>query len=178
MTMNVLDAIRRKRAVRKYTEQPISDDVMEQILYAGRRAQSSKNSQPWQLVAIRDKETLAALATMGDFTAHLPHAALAIAILTPDPVASYWVMFDAGQSAAYMQLAALELGVGSCVTTLHRPGPSRELLGYPDNLYLTMLIAFGYPADLAALEAPPRTGGRKPLDETVSYERWGVHRED
>jgi nitroreductase len=81
-------------------------------------------------------------------------------------------MFDAGQAAAYMQLAALELGVGSCVTTLHRPEPSRALLGYPDHLHLRMLVAFGYPADPATLEAPPRPGGRRPGEEIVHFERW------
>ena len=170
--MNVIEAIRRKRAIRKYKDQPLPHEVIEQILYAGRRAQSSKNSQPWHFIAIQHRETLAALATMGDFTSHLPHAALAVAILTPDPAKYYWVMFDAGQAAAYMQLAALELGVGSCVTTLHRPEPSRELLGYPDDLHLTMLVAFGYPADPSVLEAPPRSGGRRPIEEVVRFERW------
>lgn len=170
--MNVLEAIRRKRAVRKYKDEPLASDVIEQILYAGRRAQSSKNSQPWHFIAIQKRETLAALAQMGDFTSHVPHAALAVAILTPDPSAYYWVMFDAGQAAAYMQLAALELGVGSCVTTLHRPEPSRELLGYPDDLHLRMLVAFGYPADPSVLEAPPRTGGRRSAEEIVHYEHW------
>ena len=170
--MNVREAIRRKRAVRKYRDEPLPEEVVEQILYAGRRAQSSKNSQPWHFIAVQNKDTLATLATMGDFASHLPHAGLAVLILTPDPVAHYWVMFDAGQSASYMQLAALELGVGSCVTTLHHPEPSRALLGYPDDLHLRMLIAFGYPAEAGALEAPPRTGGRRPLSETVHFERW------
>src|SRR5260370_21762635 len=111
---------------------------------------------------------------MGDFTRHLPHAALAVAILTPDPITSYAVMFDAGQAAAYMQLEAVELGVGSCITTLHRPEPSRQLLGYPEDLHLKMVLSFGYPDDPAAAFEPARTvGGRKPLDEVVHFERWG-----
>ena len=172
--MNVLEAIRRKRAVRKYKDEPLPREAIEQILYAGRRAQSSKNSQPWHFIAVQNRETLASLANMGDYTDHLPHAALAVLILTPDPQAYYWVMFDAGQSAAYMQLAALELGVGSCVTTLHRPEPSRELLGYPNDLHLRMLVAFGYPADPKALEAPPRQGGRRPIEEIAHFERWNA----
>ena len=105
--MNVLEAIRRKRAVRQYKEEPLSEEVVETILLAGRRAQSSKNSQPWSFIAIRDKETLVKLSQMGDFATHLPTAALAVAILTPDPAQRWSVMFDAGQAAAYMQLAAL-----------------------------------------------------------------------
>lgn len=170
--MNVIDAIRQKRAVRTYKDQPLSEEAIERILYAGRRAQSSKNSQPWHFVAIRNRDTLNTLADMGDYTGPLRNAAFAVAILTPDPVAYYWVMFDAGQSASYMQLAALEIGVGSCITTLHRPEPSREVLGYPDDLHLRMVLAFGYPDDEAALQAPPKSGGRKASDDLIHYERW------
>lgn len=170
--MNVIEAIRRKRAVRNYTDEPFSPEVVEQILYAGRRAQSSKNSQPWHFIAIQNKETLRALSAMGDYARHLPDAALAVVILTPDPVAYYWVMFDAGQAAANMQLAGVELGIGSCVTTLHRPEPSRELLGYPADLHLRMLVAFGYPADPTALEPASRPGGRRPVQEIVHFEHW------
>lgn len=170
--MNVLEAIRRKRAVRNYTSQPLPEEAVRQILYAGRRAQSSKNRQSWHFIAIRNRDTLQALSEMGDFATHLPHAALAVVILTPDPVASYWVMFDAGQAAAYMQLAALELGVGSGIITLHRPEPSRALLGYPDDLYATMVLAFGYPADPAALEPAAKPGGRLPLEEIAHFEHW------
>jgi nitroreductase len=170
--MNVIEAIRRKRAVRQYKDEPLPVEVVEEILWAGRRAQSSKNTQPWHFIAIRNRDTLAALATMGDYATHLPKAALGVAIVTPDPKAFYWVMFDAGQAAAYMQLAALELGVGSGIITLHRPEGSRELLGYPDDMYLTMVLAFGYPAEPAALAPASRPGGRRPLDEVVHFERW------
>src|SRR5947208_266340 len=98
--MDVIEAIRRKRAVRNYADKPLPQEVVEQILYAGRRAQSSKNSQPWHFIAIRKRETLVALSKMGDYASHLPNAALVVAILTPDPIASYSVMFDAGQAAA------------------------------------------------------------------------------
>jgi len=170
--MNVLDAIRRKRAVRQYRGEPLPPNVVEEILWAGRRSQSSKNSQPWHFVAIQDRETLKALSEMGDYAKWLPDVDLAVVILTPDPKAYYWVMFDAGQAAAYMQLAAVELGVGSCIATLHRPEGSRALLGYTDDLYLTMLVGFGYPADPSALEPASRPGGRKPLDELVHWEKW------
>ena len=85
--MEVIEAIRRKRAVRKYAPTPLPEEVVNQILYAGRRSQSSKNSQPWRFIAVRDKDSLAALSQFGDYAKHLPSAALAVAILTPDPKA-------------------------------------------------------------------------------------------
>lgn len=170
--MNVIDAIRRKRAVRQYTSQPLPDDVVENILYAARRAQSSKNSQPWRFIAIRDRQMLTELSKLGDFASHLPTAALAVAILIPDPSKNWWTAFDAGQAAAYMQLEGVEQGVGSCIVTLHRPEPAGALLGFPEDLRLHMLVAFGYPADPRALEPASRPGGRQPADEVVRYERW------
>jgi len=170
--MNVLEAIRNKRAVRKYLDKPLPDDAVQTILRAGRRAQSSKNTQPWHFIAIRNHDTLMALAEMGDFTGPLKGAAMAVAILTPDPQSSYAVMFDAGQSAAYMQLAALELGIGSCLVSLHRPEPSRQLLGYPEDLHLRFMITFGYPANPEDLEPAARPGGRAPLEKIAHFEHW------
>src|SRR5437868_6111830 len=170
--MDVLEAIRRKRAVRKYAPKPLPPEVVQQIVRAGRRAQSSKNSQPWHFIAVQDRETLAAISKLGDFATHVPHAALAVGILTPDPTMRWSVMFDAGQAAAYMQLAALELGVGSCLVTLHRPEPARELLGFPEDMHARMVVAFGYPANPADLEAATKLGGRRSVEETVHFERW------
>lgn len=170
--MNVMEAIRRKRAVRSYRPEPLPEDVVGQILYAGRRAQSSKNTQPWHFIAVRDKPMLTEFSKLGDFASYLPDVALAVAILTPDPASRWSVMFDAGQAAAYMQLAGVELGVGSCLVTLHRPEPSRELLGYPTHLYLNVLVAFGYPTDPNAFEPKLRAGGRRPIEESVHMERW------
>jgi nitroreductase len=113
------------------------------------------------------------LSKLGDFTGPLTNAAMAVAILTPDPTSNYWLMFDAGQAVAYMQLAALELGIGSCIVSLHRPQTAGQILGFPDDLELHAMLAFGYPAEQEALKAPPRTGGRRAAEEIAFYERWG-----
>ncbi|MCB0119739.1 MAG: nitroreductase family protein, partial [Anaerolineales bacterium] len=94
--MNVSDAIRMKRAVRKFQDIPLPDDVVNAILNAGRRSQSSKNVQAWQFIAIRDKSILKELSTCGQWAGHLAGAALGVAILTPDPTEKFQTMFDAG----------------------------------------------------------------------------------
>ena len=116
--MNVSEAIRTKRAIRKFQDKPLPEDVVKAILNAGRRSQSSKNEQGWQFIAIRDKSILKALSECGQWAGHLAGAALAVAILTPDPTAKFQTMFDTGQAAAFMQLAAWELGVGSVPASL------------------------------------------------------------
>ncbi|MGW8144759.1 MAG: nitroreductase family protein [Anaerolineales bacterium] len=170
--MQVSEAIRMKRAVREFQDQPLPEEVITSILNAGRRAQSSKNTQPWSFIAILEKSTLKTLSECGAYAGHLAGAALGVAILTPDPSERFSIMFDAGQAAAYMQLAAWELGVGSCLATIYEPETARNLLGFPENYHLHIALSFGYPVDQAYLTTPPQKGGRRSLDDLVHWEKW------
>lgn len=170
--MKVLEAIRTKRAVRKFLDKPLPDEVVASILNAGRRSQSSKNNQAWQFVAIRDKKILKALSQCGEWAGHIAGAALCIAILTPDPNEKFQIMFDAGQVAAFMQLAAWELGVGSCPASIYEAEKAREILGFPVEWHLRVALSFGYALDDEKLSAPPKKGGRRSLDEVIHWEKW------
>ncbi len=170
--MNVSEAIRMKRAVRQFQERPLPLEVVHAILNAGRRSQSSKNIQPWHFIAIQDKAILKALSQCGTWAGHLAAAALGVAILTPDPAEKFQTMFDAGQAAAYMQLAAWELGVGSCLASIYEPEKARQILGFPSEWHLRIALSFGYPAGTDLLSAPPQKGGRRPFEEVVHWEKW------
>ena len=170
--MNVSEAIRTKRAVREFSEKALPAEVVEAILNAGRRAQSSKNSQPWHFIAIQDKARLKSLSECGRFAGHLAGAALGVAILTPDPAQRFSIMFDAGQAAAYMQLAAWEQGVGSCLASIYEPDKARELLKFPEDWHIRIAISFGYPKDPEIISQPPKKGGRLPMEEIVRWETW------
>jgi nitroreductase len=170
--MNVSEAIQMKRAVREFQDKPLSEEAVRVILNAGRRAQSSKNSQPWHFIAIRDKATLKAFSELGTWAGHLAGAALGVAIVTPDPAERFQILFDAGQAAAYMQLAAWELGIGSCPATIYELDRARQLLGFPENLHLRFALSFGYPQDPQLLTKAPARGGRRSLDELVHWEKW------
>lgn len=170
--MEVAKAIRTKRAVRQFRDEKLPEEEIRGILNAGRRAQSSKNTQPWHFIAIQDKPTLEALSKMGNFAGHLAGAALGVAILTPDPNQRFSVMFDAGQAAAYMQLAAWELGVGSCLASIYHPEEARKLLSFPEEWHVRIAISFGYPADDSPQAKRASKAGRKTLDEVVHWEHW------
>lgn len=170
--MNVSDAIRTKRAVRKFQEKPLPEDVIHAILNAGRRSQSSKNEQTWQFIAIRDKSILKALSECGTWAGHLAGAALGVAILTPDPEGKFQIMFDAGQAAAFMQLAAWELGVGSVPASIYEHEKARAILGFPSEWHLRIALSFGYPADEEKLTAAPKKGGRRSLEQVVHWDKW------
>jgi nitroreductase len=143
--MNVSEAIRLKRAVRKFKDQALPDEIVHAILNAGRRSQSSKNTQTWQFIAMRDKSILKELSTCGEWAGHLAGAALGVAIFTPDPSEKFQIMFDAGQAAAFMQLAAWELGVGSVPASIYEPEKARRILGFPAEWHLRIALSFGYP---------------------------------
>ena len=170
--MNVSDSIRLKRAIRQFTDQPLSEATILCILNAGRRAQSSKNTQPWNFIAITEKSILNSLSECGAYAGHLAGAALGVAIIHPDPGEKFQLMFDIGQTAAYMQLEAWELGIGSCIASIYEPDKARNLLGFPENMYLRIALSFGYPQDVDLLTRPPQKGGRRPLPEIVHWNKW------
>jgi nitroreductase len=170
--MDVSEAIRTKRAIRNFSDKLVAKDAIQAILNAGRRSQSSKNEQSWHFIAVRDRATLEALSALGPWAGHLAGAALGVAILTPDPAGKFQTMFDAGQAAAFMQLEAWELGIGSCPASIYEPDKARELLGFPSDLHLRIMLSFGYPRDSARAGSAPKKGGRKPLAEILHWDRW------
>ena len=170
--MEVAEAIRTKRAVREFIEKDLPDEVVHAILNSGRRSQSSKNTQAWQFVAIRDKEILRSLSTCGEWAGHIAGAALSVAILIPDPDEKFQHLLDCGQAAAYMQLAAWELGVGSCPASIYQTEKAREILGFPAEWHLRLALSFGYPASETLITTPPQKGGRRDFEEMVHWDRW------
>jgi nitroreductase len=170
--MNVSEAIRTKRAVRQFQDKPLPAEVVRSILNAGRRSQSSKNEQPWQFIAVRDKGILKALSGTGTYAGHLAGAALGVAILIPSLDDKFQTLFDAGQAAAYMQLAAWELGAGSCLASIYEPDKARQILGFPMEWQVRICLSFGYPRDEKLMTSLPKKGGRKSFDEIVHWEKW------
>ena len=158
----VLDLIRTKRAVREFISQPVPDAIVREILEAGRLAQSSKNDQPWHFLVIRDRDTLRQLSTCGKYAGHLAGADFAIAL-----VIEPGYDFDMGQAAAYMQLAAWERGVASCIASMWEPERAKEILGVPRDKQFDTAISFGYPAKRAG-----KIKDRRPLEEIMRLERW------
>jgi nitroreductase len=79
---------------------------------------------------------------------------------------------SSGQVAAFMQLAAWELGVGSCPASIYEPEKAREILGFPAEWHLRVALSFGYSAKEEVLSATPKKGGRRSLDEVAHWDRW------
>ncbi len=171
--MHVQDAIQNKRAIREFRDERLEPAQIERILNAGRRSQSSKNSQPWHFIAVQDRDRLSQLAQLGAGMGHVAGAALCIVIVVPtENERTLWHFFDSGQSAAYMQLAATEMGIGSCLGTIYQPDEARDLLGIPPDHQTRLVISFGYPADERHASRPLSAGGRRGYDDVTHWELW------
>jgi nitroreductase len=173
--MDTRHAIHTLRAVRHFSGAPLPDETIHRILEAARWTGSAKNTQPWQFVVVRERQTLQALSTCGAYAGHLAGAALAVVVVTPPG----YPLFDAGRLAQNMMLAAWADGVGSCIASLHEEGRVRALLGVPEGLQGHTAISFGYPLPDApkVIEGRPREEvlasiGRRSLEELVHWERW------
>jgi nitroreductase len=163
--MNVITAIKTKRAVRHFSDKPLPSRTVYEILNSGRLAQSSKNMQPWDFIAVKDQNTLNQLASCGKYAEHLKNAAIAIAI-----VSSVTWAFDIGQAAACMQLAAWELGVSSCVAKMHDSEHAKMILGVPSDRYLEIVLSFGYAISPHPIKG--KIGGRRRFEEVIHWEHW------
>jgi nitroreductase len=163
--MDTFTCIRTRREIREYLDKPIPDASLQRILEAGRLAPSSKNSQPWHFVVIRNKETLKKLSELTPTGAHIAKAPVAIAILMDS---AKLPEIDGTRAIQNMVLAAWELEIGACWVTNFYDDGVKDLLRAPQRMKLVTVMPFGYSAE-------PRTKrkkNRKPLAEIVHFEKF------
>jgi nitroreductase len=162
--MNTLDAIRTKRSTRRFTGESVPEETIVKILDAGRHSQSSKNEQPWTFLLVQDQERLKALSECGAYAGHIAAADFAVVLIDH----GNW-SFDTGQAAAYLQLAAWDLGVSSCIAYFGDQDRLKGQFGVPAEANAEIGISFGYSAEESR---KPRRSGRKPLEEILKREHW------
>jgi nitroreductase len=171
--MDISEAIRTKRAVRRFKDEPLAEDAVEAILNAGRRSPTSANSQYLIFTAIRDKELQAQIGAIRQGTGHLATAPFVVVIVSQT---TRWndsiVNFDTGQAAAYMMLEAWGMGAGSNVAYFGTESTVGQILNLPEDAHALWAISFGYPEDEATTSAPMKPGGRKSMDEVVRWGKW------
>ncbi|WP_109471311.1 nitroreductase family protein [Ornithinimicrobium cavernae] len=169
-----LAALRNLRQSRRFLPTPVPQDDLVQLLEVARWTGSAKNTQPWHLVVVTDRETNAALAGYGDFTAFLEGVAASIVVAVEGEGRS--VAYDDGRLQERVMLAADALGIGSGTAWFSSPETRqqvRELLGIPAHLEPWSAIGLGY-TDTSQAQASPQLSGRKPIEEIASWGRYGT----
>ena len=169
MSEEFLRVMRRMRAIKEYTPEPIDDDTIEQILEVGRWTGTGGNRQPTEVVVVRDPNVRRQFGEWGAKPAAT--APLVLLLITTSDQAA----FDEGRMAERLCLAAAACGLGSTVATLKEEGPDRakQLLGIPQGRRSRTIVAIGHP-DVQARRAaaPGPTSGRKPLTEFAHWDRF------
>lgn len=173
--MELLEIMQRRRSIRNYTGEPVVEENIEKILQAGLLAPSSKGKQPWELLVVRNKETLQALTECRGCGAKLLAGAdCAVVVIGDAAKADVWVE-DCSIVMSNMHLMASSLGVGSCWVQgrlrKRKDGQYaddfvRELLHYPENFRLLAMLALGMPQE----EPEPRPLADLPVGK--------IHREE
>ena len=165
--MEVFDAIRTLLAVRSYQDKPVPDDALRRILEAGRMSGSASNRQPWQFIAVQDRDTVRKLAEAAGTGPYVAQAPLAIVVAIDKSIR--FAVSDASRAIQCMFLAAWADGVGSNWVGFGGMEAIKDLLDIPADLDVLAVLPFGYP--IAALGRGRKR--RKPLAEIAHRELYG-----
>lgn len=162
--MEVLEAIKTRRSIRRFRSDPVPEEVLGQILDAGRWAPSAKNSQSWKFIVIKDLKVITDVAEVLRWGRFLPQAPVTVAVVV-DPRLTPHPMEDGTLAAYSMLLAVHALGLGGCwVDPSYREEIIAPMLGISGEEKLICLIPIGY-----ADEAPVTP--RKELKDVVFINR-------
>ena len=135
---------------------------------------SSKNSQPWHFVVVRDRDALKRISELRPNINWLAGAPLAIAIVLDGAGTSE--AYDEGRVTERLLVAAHALGLGGGTAWFGddaQQGEAKRILGIPAERTARSMVAIGTPTSVKDPRPNPRAGGRKPLSEIVSHEHWG-----
>lgn len=163
--MDVLTAIRERRSIRKFKEEPVPQHLLMQVLEAGRIAPSAGNRQPWKFLVVTDAATRQKLVPICRNQEFVGQAGAVIVACAPDPSLK-WHLVDVAIAVDHMTLAAHQLGLGTCWIGAFEPEPVKALLGIPEEVKVVCLLPVGIPA-MAGTEKP-----RKSMAEVTVFERW------
>lgn len=163
--MDTFDCIATKLDIREYSKQKIPIEIREKILEAARLTGTGLNTQHWRFIVVEDKDNLNKLAEDSTSGKWVADTNFAIIVLT-NPKYNYH-MIDAGRVLQNMQLAAWNFGVSSGLFTGIREQNFRKDFNIPEQMNITLVVGFGYPAKKNL------TGKRKnrlSINELVHYE--------
>lgn len=201
--MDVFEAIRTRRSIRRYKSDPVSDEDIAKILEAAHWAPSAANLQPWEFIIVKDsiikreiqtlveENRIETINTRGEpwktgfskyTTEWISNAPIHI-IVCADPAKTAPHVFGdetykyaTGAAIQNLMLAAHAIGLGSCWLTMFNKNKLKELLKIPKEIDVIGVITVGYPVEIPQVpETLKRYGGvpRKNLKEITYYELYG-----
>lgn len=172
--MEIFEAIRGRRSIRKFEDKDIPMQDLKKILEAGVWAPSGSNIQPWEFILVKNKGTIEKIKLISPGLFGNPSALIILCInheraKRGGKLGVRTALMDISMAAQNMMLTAYALGIGSCpVVSFNKPA-LKELLDVPDHVEPVLIISLGYPK---FMPKPPK---RRPLKEVVHIEKFGEH---
>ena len=172
-----IDLIRKRRSIRKFTNDVIEADKVELLKEAALRPPSSMGHNPWEFIFVTDEQLLSKLSKSKLHGSSFMAGARLGVIVCADPEKSTVWIEDASIATIFIQLAAESIGLGSCWVQIrermHDDTKSAEtyiaeLLNIPSNLKVESMVGIGYPGE----QKEPHTR-EKLQDEKVFINRYG-----
>lgn len=172
---DTLEVVRTVRQIRQYAPDPVPDEVLAQLLRIARWTGSSRNTQPWHFVVVRDPQQLRALSQLRTPINWLAAAPVGIAIVL-DGASAMGEAYDEGRVTERILIAANTLGYGGGVAWYGDEAQQTEakrILSIPQERTARSIVMVGRATSRKDPRPNARPGGRKPMSEIVSYDRWG-----
>ena len=165
--MNNVENMFTRRSIRKYTNEPVPEEVLHNILEAGRLSPSAVNRQPWHFIVVKNQTVKKAISherysrfiKEADFTVvglYLPSEALTEKLS----------LIDVTIALQSMVIAAWTQGVGSCWIGGFNEEKLKETLNLPDESKIVCLVSFGIP------DEEPDQRPKKSMEEIIHYNNW------
>jgi len=180
--MDLMDAIKGRRSIRKYKSDPVSEESLHTLMEAVRWAPSWANTQCWEVIVVRDPNMKSELANTltpaNPARSAMIDAPLVIVLCGKKGVSGFkkgevatakgdWLMFDTGIAMQSLCLAAYGHGLGTVIVGLFNHKRAEEILGVPQDVEVVAMTPLGYPATEGSV---PR---RKEFSEFIFHERYG-----
>ena len=155
--MNVFEAIKSRRSIRQFTDEPVGKDVLEKLLDAARWAPTASNQQRWRFIVVTSPPVKGLIKKFAPGIFDIPAAFIVICVEKASDV-NHWVeatyLADCAIAAQNIMLAACEMGLGTCVALSYAKVAITEILDTPENIEPLLIVTIGHPAE--APEPPPR----------------------
>ncbi|MCH1623985.1 nitroreductase family protein [Ferdinandcohnia quinoae] len=155
--MDVLEAIKSRREITNFKDEPISLDVLEVVLDAAYLSPAGNNLPSREFILVTDPDVLKELANATPFVPWLATSKAAIIVTGRPDVSKYWLQ-DASIASGYIWLAAVEQGLGAAFGAIYHSedqveSEKREThvikqLSLPDDRRIVSILGLGYPAIL------------------------------
>ena len=180
--MDLMEAIKGRRSIRKYKPDPVPEEVFRALMEAVRWSPSWANTQCWEVIAIKDPSVKSELATAlpkgNPALSSMAEAPLVLVLCGKKGISGFykgqmttvkgdWLMFDTGIAMQNLCLAAYSLGLGTVVVGMFDHKKAEKILGVPGDVEVVAMTPLGYPAIGGSI---PK---RKDISEFVSSDRYG-----